>query len=115
MAQEERDPKAPSPGAALPALQVHIPAESIERPRVGGLEPTQPATAVQVNDGEALPLAVGSTIGQRYVIEKHISSGGFGAVYLAADREIRHHQVALKLMHRPAASEAERESALREL
>jgi serine/threonine protein kinase len=61
------------------------------------------------------PLAVGDTIGDRYVIEQHISSGGFGAVYRAQDRQIRNHQVALKLLHVPAADEAAREAALREL
>jgi serine/threonine protein kinase len=60
-------------------------------------------------------LEVGSLVGMRYVIEEHISSGGFGAVYRASDREIRHHQVALKILHRPSASEEEQKAALREL
>lgn len=63
----------------------------------------------------AAPLPVGSIIGQRYVIEKHISSGGFGAVYRAGDREIVDHHVALKLLHYPSPSGPEREAALREL
>jgi serine/threonine protein kinase len=61
------------------------------------------------------PIDVGGIIGGRYVIEQHISSGGFGAVYRAADQQISHHQVAIKLLHNPAASEADKESALREL
>jgi len=60
-------------------------------------------------------LEVGSLVGDRYVIEQHISSGGFGAVYRASDRQIRHHHVALKVLHRPSASEDERQAALREL
>jgi serine/threonine protein kinase len=61
------------------------------------------------------PLAIGSIVGDRYVVEQHISSGGFGAVYRASDRQIRNHQVALKLLHTPAADEQAREAALREL
>ena len=60
-------------------------------------------------------LGVGDIIADRYVIEEHISSGGFGAVYRASDRQIRHHQVALKLLHLPAADDAARQAALREL
>lgn len=95
-------------------------AQSMERPKAAeearkalSSAPTSKASG-PIYDPEA-PLAVGSVIGQRYVIEQHISSGGFGAVYRASDREISHHQVALKLLHRPAASSEEREGALREL
>jgi serine/threonine protein kinase len=63
----------------------------------------------------AAPLPIGAFIGERYVIEEHVSSGGFGAIYRAADRQIRNHQVALKLLHAPAADEHAREAALREL
>jgi serine/threonine protein kinase len=61
------------------------------------------------------PLVVGDIMAERYVIEEHISSGGFGAVYRASDRQIRNHQVALKLLHVAAADEQARQSALREL
>jgi serine/threonine protein kinase len=61
------------------------------------------------------PILVGGIIGGRYVVEQHISSGGFGAVYRASDQQISNHQVAIKLLHNPAASELEKESALREL
>jgi len=95
-------------------------AQSMERPRAPdgsqkalSTAPTSPASGPSP-DAEG-PLPVGSVIGQRYVIEQHISSGGFGAVYRASDREISHHQVALKLLHRAAASTEEREAALREL
>ncbi|HMI90402.1 MAG TPA: protein kinase [Polyangiales bacterium] len=60
-------------------------------------------------------LGVGDTIGERYIVEQVISSGGFGTVYRAKDRQIANHEVAIKLLHKPAASEQERESALREL
>lgn len=60
-------------------------------------------------------LEVGQTLGQRYVIEQRISEGAYGEVFRASDREIRSHQVALKLLRRPAANEAERAEALREL
>jgi len=58
---------------------------------------------------------VGDIIGERYVIDIPISSGGFGAVFRAKDRQIPNHQVALKLLHKPAASEEDRQAALREL
>ena len=60
-------------------------------------------------------LEVGDTIGERYVIDEAISAGSFGAVFRAKDRQIPNHQVALKLLHKPAASEEEKEGALREL
>jgi hypothetical protein len=61
------------------------------------------------------PLSVGDVVGSRYVIEEHVSSGGFGAVYRASDREIPSHHVALKILHTPAADDTAREAALREL
>jgi eukaryotic-like serine/threonine-protein kinase len=61
------------------------------------------------------PLERGDIVGGRYLIEEHISSGSFGAVYRAGDCEIQNHQVALKLLHSPAADEPAREAALREL
>lgn len=60
-------------------------------------------------------LAEGDTVAGRYVIERHISSGSFGLVYKASDLSIKNHAVALKLLRKPAASEAERQAALREL
>lgn len=60
-------------------------------------------------------LKPGSLVGGRYLIEEHISSGGFGAVYRAADREIRHHQVALKVLHQKSTSDKDKQAALREL
>jgi serine/threonine protein kinase len=71
--------------------------------------------AVLMPSGPPEPLPIGAIIGERYVLEKHISSGGFGAVYRAQDRQIENHHVALKLLHQPAADAAAREAALREL
>jgi serine/threonine protein kinase len=74
--------------------------------------------ATLASDGpppRAAALALGTVIADRYIIEEHVSSGGFGAVYRAADRQIRNHQVALKVLHTPAAQEQARENALREL
>ena len=79
---------------------------------VSGYERTMAA------DGSSLPprpLLIGDILGERYVIEQHISAGGFGAVYRASDRQIRNHQVALKLLHNPARDDQAREIALREL
>jgi len=61
------------------------------------------------------PLPAGFTFGERYVVERHISSGSFGAVYKASDRAIPNHAVAIKVLHTPAESEAAREQGLREL
>jgi serine/threonine protein kinase len=82
-------------------------------PEVSGYAHTLSAEDVKAAPGEAL--RVGDVVGERYVIEEQISAGGFGGVYRAADRQIRHHQVALKLLHTPAVDEAAREAALHEL
>jgi eukaryotic-like serine/threonine-protein kinase len=75
------------------------------------------ADDLQVSAPGLQPAALqpGDIVGDRYVIEEHISSGSFGAVYRASDRQIQNHQVALKLLHTPAADEPAREAALREL
>jgi eukaryotic-like serine/threonine-protein kinase len=76
--------------------------------------PERPPRGSGMGD-EPPPLERGDIIGERYLIEDHISSGSFGAVYRAGDCEIENHQVALKLLHWPAADEPAREAALREL
>ncbi len=60
-------------------------------------------------------LAIDTIVGERYVIEQHISSGSFGAVYKARDDSIDNHAVALKMLHGQSATEKAREKALREL
>jgi len=77
--------------------------------------PQTPQTMNVLSIPPPAPIEIGGIIGGRYVIEQHISSGGFGAVYRASDQQISHHQVAIKLLHNPAASEEDKESALREL
>lgn len=74
------------------------------------LEPDASAPAWQ--DGI---LPAGTLIGERYVLEHHVSSGSFGAVYKASDRLIDKHAVALKILHRAALSEDAEHTALREL
>jgi eukaryotic-like serine/threonine-protein kinase len=59
-------------------------------------------------------LEPGSVVGGRYRVEAFVADGAFGAVYRATDLDVPGHVVALKLMHRPAASEEERARALRE-
>ena len=59
--------------------------------------------------------AVGSVLLERFELLSLLGVGSFGAVYRASDQQISHHQVAIKLLHNPAASEADKESALREL
>jgi serine/threonine protein kinase len=82
------------------------------RGNVSGYERTMAADSALQAPG---PLQVGDIIGERYLIAQLISSGGFGAVYRATDRQIRNHQVALKLLHQPAADEQARAAALHEL
>ena len=93
------------------AYQHTISAETsqpVSHSKSGAVEPTS-------GSAEGSLLAVGDMIGERYVVEQVISSGGFGTVYRAKDRQIENHEVAVKLLHKPAASDAEREAALREL
>jgi eukaryotic-like serine/threonine-protein kinase len=106
---------APAPGTSEPQAPSVSGTRLQQRAQQIGLEPTLQAGATGGSLAPPRPLVVGDIIGERYVIEEHISSGGFGAVYRASDRQIRHHQVALKLLHVPAADEQARQSALREL
>ena len=58
---------------------------------------------------------VGSVVAGRYQIEKFVAAGSFGAVYRAQDLDVPGHVVALKLMHRPPASESEEALCRREV
>ncbi len=82
---------------------------------VASLAPNKPPLISGPLSPPVKMLEVGDTIGERYVIEQAISAGSFGAVFRAKDRQIPNHQVALKLLHKPAANEQEKEDALREL
>lgn len=75
------------------------------------------AFSIEAREDEALEktLDVGYTIGGRYRVEAHVGSGGFADVYRATDLEVAGHVVALKLLHRRARTQDEREQALREL
>jgi serine/threonine protein kinase len=91
-------------------------------PAVDDSEEHRPATAGstfsaasrRAREGERERLAPGSTVGGRYRIEAFVADGAFGAVYRATDLDVPGHVVALKLMHRPAASDEERARAMRE-
>jgi serine/threonine protein kinase len=119
--EQEKAPASPPADETLPQWKPPASAtrDGLSGPRVAersanvsGYERTMAA------DGPSLPprpLLIGDILGERYVIEEHISAGGFGAVYRASDRQIRNHQVALKLLHNPARDEQAREVALREL
>lgn len=60
-------------------------------------------------------LRPGSVLGGRYAIAARVGTGAFGDVYRANDTEVPGHVVGLKLLHRPALSDAARAAALREL
>ncbi len=60
-------------------------------------------------------MRLGTVIGGRYKIAAFVAQGAFGAVYRADDLDICGHEVALKLMHHPSASEAEHARCLREV
>ena len=62
-----------------------------------------------------VPLPPGTSIRDRYTIEGKVGGGAFGWVYRANDVHVPGHVVALKLLHRPAHSEAAREGSIREL
>ncbi|MEO0326152.1 MAG: protein kinase, partial [Myxococcota bacterium] len=61
------------------------------------------------------PRVEGLVIDGRYALETHLGSGSFADVYRARDVAVEGHQVALKLLKRPAGSDLERDNALREL
>ena len=42
---------------------------------------------------------IGMTVKERYLVEKEIGTGGFGAVYLARDLELLSKPVVIKLLH----------------
>lgn len=106
-------------GVALPnpvAFEPTMPAIAGAQEQVAlGVAKTQAAVASYRSVDPTAPLPNGFTLGERYVIDRHISSGSFGAVYKASDRAIPNHAVAVKLLHTPAESEEAREKGLREL
>jgi serine/threonine protein kinase len=73
----------------------------------------QPGTPARAPERELVQL--GTVIGGRYKITTFVAEGAFGAVYRAQDLDIHGHEVALKLLHRPSASEAEHARCLREV
>lgn len=56
-------------------------------------------TSTAAARARARDAAIGMTIKDRYVIEKQIGTGGFGAVYLARDQELLSKRVVIKLLH----------------
>lgn len=67
------------------------------------------------NTGELPPVPAGVVLDGRYRLEAHIGSGGFADVYRATDIAVPGHVVALKVLKRPARTQLERDTALREL
>lgn len=57
----------------------------------------------------------GEIVAGRYRIDRHLGAGASADVYRAFDLEVPDHIVALKLFRRPAADDAAREAALREM
>jgi hypothetical protein len=60
-------------------------------------------------------LAPETRIGERFEIVECVGGGAFAWVYRARDVRVPGHQVALKVLHRPARTEPAREGAIREL
>lgn len=60
-------------------------------------------------------LAPETRIGERFEIVECVGGGAFAWVYRARDIRVPGHQVALKVLHRPARTEPARDGAIREL
>ncbi|MFK7999171.1 MAG: protein kinase [Polyangiales bacterium] len=58
---------------------------------------------------------LGTVLGERYQLKKHIGAGGFADVYRAEDVEVPGHVLALKVLKRPSTSADNRQAALKEL
>lgn len=56
-------------------------------------------TATATARSRAGDAVIGMTIKERYLIEKELGTGGFGAVYLAHDQELLSRRVVIKLLH----------------
>ena len=74
-----------------------------------------PASDLSEEDSVPPPLAAGAVVGDRFVIEECVGGGAFGHVYRARDVHVPSHVVALKMLHRPAKTDAAREGAIAEL
>lgn len=59
--------------------------------------------------------SIGQLIGKRYEIEACLGNGNFGEVYLAKDRDVAGHRVALKILKTPSRTNQDKEKALSEL
>ncbi len=57
------------------------------------------ATGAGTARARARDAVIGVTIKERYLIEKELGKGGFGAVYLALDQELLSKRVVIKLLH----------------
>lgn len=88
-------------GRLLPLRQLLSEALALVTPEARGSQPDD--------------VSSGMIIGGRYAIEARVGLGAFGDVYRAKDTEVENHIVALKLLHQPARSELERQTALKEL
>lgn len=60
-------------------------------------------------------IKLGTVLGERYQLKKHIGAGGFADVYRAEDVEVPGHVLALKVLKRASTSEENRQAALKEL
>ncbi|MFT3923388.1 MAG: protein kinase [Myxococcales bacterium] len=79
------------------------------------MQTVQVGTARSKKEAPSARLDIGTVIGGRYELVEFVAEGAFGAVYRAHDVDVPGHVVALKVMHRPAASEAEHARFLREV
>lgn len=70
---------------------------------------------IPARDPQRERVELGTVVGGRYRVSAFVAEGAFGAVYRADDIDISGHVVALKLMHRPSASDDEHARCLREV
>jgi serine/threonine-protein kinase len=102
---------APASGNRTPGETPSVQVPSTETPSVDGLGPVPASLAWDdddddVADSGANDAYVGTTLGERYVVDEVIGEGGMGRVYLAHHKVIGK-KVAIKILHAELARDKE--------
>lgn len=89
--------------------------ESDEHPKRAAVTRASQGSAQSDNDEAQDRIKLGTVLGERYQLKKHIGAGGFADVYRAEDVEVPGHVLALKVLKRASTSADKRQAALKEL